>query len=111
VIDAVEVRDLRLVHGAHVALDDTTFSCRSGTSVAIVGPNGSGKSTLLNALGGLHAPAAGSVRVLGRYDSPRPAPKVEAVEVCISFRQLKTHLIKTSTPEVGPGVLVFDYGM
>jgi manganese transport system ATP-binding protein len=66
VIDAVEVRDLRLVHGAHVALDDTTFSCRSGTSVAIVGPNGSGKSTLLNALGGLHAPAAGSVRVLDR---------------------------------------------
>lgn len=47
------------------ALAETSFTVRTGETVALVGPSGSGKSTLLDAVLGLVTPAAGRVRIGG----------------------------------------------
>jgi lipopolysaccharide transport system ATP-binding protein len=47
------------------ALRDVTLRVRSGEFLGVLGRNGAGKSTLLRTLGGVYAPASGTVRVAG----------------------------------------------
>ncbi len=49
-----------------LALDDVSFTARTGGITALVGPNGSGKSTLFRAATGVLRPDAGSVLYNGR---------------------------------------------
>ncbi len=61
-----------------VALDDVSFTVRSGELVALIGPNGAGKSTLLRILAGLLLPSRGSARV-AQLDVVRDRPKSRRV--------------------------------
>src|SRR6516225_3288287 len=48
------------------ALAQTSLDVTRGELLCLIGPSGCGKSTLLNVIGGLMAPSAGDVEVLGR---------------------------------------------
>jgi len=62
----LEVRDLSVAYGKHVALDGASLEVGQGKMVAILGANGAGKSSLLGAIGGRVRPAAGDILYRGR---------------------------------------------
>jgi putative ABC transport system ATP-binding protein len=50
-------------HGQVAALDDVSFSVKTGEFASIIGKSGSGKSTLLSLLGALDSPSQGKIIV------------------------------------------------
>ncbi len=62
----VELRDVTVRFGAHVALERVSFRVEEGQFTAIIGPNGAGKTTLLRVILGILRPEEGEVRVLGK---------------------------------------------
>lgn len=57
----LEVRNLSVRYGKHLALDDVSLTVNPGEMVAILGANGAGKSSLLNAIGRRVQPASGTL--------------------------------------------------
>jgi ABC-2 type transport system ATP-binding protein len=77
----VTVNSVTKRYGQLVAVDDLTFSLRSGTVTGFLGPNGAGKTTTLRLLLGLAEPTAGEALVFGRRygELDDPAQRVGAV--------------------------------
>ena len=63
---AVEVKNLRVVRGGRVAVDDVTVQVAAGAITGLLGPSGCGKTTLMRSIVGTQIVAGGSVTVLGR---------------------------------------------
>ncbi len=62
---AVEVDDLTIRYGDHVAVDGLSFRAERGRITALLGPNGAGKTSTVETLEGYRRPSSGTVRVLG----------------------------------------------
>lgn len=69
----IELEDVGFSYGTAAVLRDVSLRVGAGELVCVIGANGAGKSTLLRIIGGLLAPASGSVRCFG--DDPRSAPR------------------------------------
>ena len=72
-MDAVEVRDLRVVRGGTEVLPGLSLTVGAGAVTGLLGPSGCGKSTLMRAIVGVQRIAGGRVRVLGE---PAGSPPV-----------------------------------
>jgi phospholipid/cholesterol/gamma-HCH transport system ATP-binding protein len=61
----IQVRDLSVIYGDHVVLQDVSLDVYRGEILTIAGGSGSGKSTLLRHMIGLSAPQAGKILIRG----------------------------------------------
>ena len=68
----LDVVDLTIRYGPFLAVDSLSISVGAGEIVGIVGPNGAGKSSVVRAIGGLVAPAGGSITFDGHDLSSVP---------------------------------------
>ena len=71
----IEVEHFSYAYGSTRAVDDISFSLKTGEIVALIGPNGAGKSTTMKVLTTLLRPCAGIIRVAG-YDVTKDAQLV-----------------------------------
>ncbi|OMH23300.1 multidrug ABC transporter ATP-binding protein [Tersicoccus phoenicis] len=62
----IQVEHLTKRFGEKVAVDDLSFTVRTGTVTGFLGPNGAGKSTTMRVAVGLDRPTAGSVTFAGK---------------------------------------------
>ncbi len=73
----LEVADLSLHYGRHVALNRVSIRVGKGETVVILGANGAGKSSLLKSIAGLTKPDEGAIVSFdGRVITGRPAHQV-----------------------------------
>lgn len=63
---AIDVRDLTVVRGKRVALDNVSVQIARGTITGLLGPSGCGKTTLMRSIVGTQIVERGTVTVLGR---------------------------------------------
>ncbi len=72
----LEVRDLKVRFGGHLAVDDVSLEAPMGRITGLIGPNGAGKTTAFNACSGLLRPSAGQILLKGvDVSSRQPAAR------------------------------------
>jgi ABC-type branched-subunit amino acid transport system ATPase component len=62
---SLEVVDLSVRYGGHLAVDHVSLSAPVGRLTGLIGPNGAGKTTTFNACSGLLRPTTGKVLLFG----------------------------------------------
>jgi ABC-type branched-subunit amino acid transport system ATPase component len=82
----LEVANVTMRFGGVVAVDDVTFTARTGEVLGVMGPNGAGKTTLFNVISGVQKPTSGSVSLGATRLSGRAVEDVAALGVTRTFQ-------------------------
>ncbi len=78
---AIVVDNLSKHYGAFKAVDDISFTVKSGEVFAFLGPNGAGKSTTAEMIETIRVPTSGTVMVLGMDVTKRKSEIVRRIGV------------------------------
>jgi ABC-2 type transport system ATP-binding protein len=73
----ISIESLTVKYGRFTAVDDVSFTARSGRVTGFLGPNGAGKSTTMRVMVGLTRPTSGSATISGRPFADLPNPGLE----------------------------------
>jgi ABC-2 type transport system ATP-binding protein len=73
----ISIESLTVRYGRFTAVDDVSFTARSGRVTGFLGPNGAGKSTTMRVMVGLTTPSSGRAHIDGRPFADLPNPGLE----------------------------------
>src|SRR4051812_30468408 len=73
----ISIESLTVRYGRFTAVDDVSFTARSGRVTGFLGPNGAGKSTTMRVMVGLTTPSSGRAHIDGRPFAELPNPGLE----------------------------------
>ena len=79
-------RDVRMVFGGVVALENASVEVRPGRVTGLIGRNGSGKSTLFNCLTGFLKPTSGTIELDGRDITGRAPHDIVRAGIARTFQ-------------------------
>ncbi len=85
----LKIEDLSKSFAGLKAVDEVSFSLRTGEILGLIGPNGSGKTTLINVVTGLLPATGGSVSVDGRKTSNKPPHRVARAGIARTFQTIR----------------------
>lgn len=103
--DMVKVSGLRKQYGAHLVLDEVSFTVRQGEIFGVIGVNGAGKTTLLECIEGLRQRDGGQIELTGRVgiqlqDAALPAHIRVKEALALIARWKKTEWKDADDPEL-----------
>ena len=87
----LELKETRKAFGGLVAVNDLSFSMRSGEIVGLIGPNGAGKSTVFNVVTGVLPLTGGQVHFRGKRIDGLSSRQIVPLGVARTFQQV--HLL------------------
>jgi branched-chain amino acid transport system ATP-binding protein len=85
----LDVRGVSKHFGGIRAIEDISFSLKTGTILSIIGPNGAGKTTLFNCLTGFIRPTRGTVVFSGADISRLSADKISRLGISRTFQNIR----------------------
>ena len=100
----IEVRGVKKMFGAYLAVDNLSMDVRRGEIVVLLGQTGAGKSTVLNLIMGTTCPDSGQIRVAG-FD-PYASFKALKGRLSVSFQTDRLLPWRTAVENVELGLLI-----
>jgi branched-chain amino acid transport system ATP-binding protein len=96
----LDARNISVVFGGLVAVDDVSFAIPEGSIVSLIGPNGAGKTTFFNVLTGLYDSTSGSVHFNGEDITGVVPHKIAAGGMARTFQNIRLFGLMTAQENV-----------
>ncbi len=96
----LDAKNISVVFGGLVAVNDVSFTIPEGSIVSLIGPNGAGKTTFFNVLTGLYDSTSGSVHFDGQDITGNAPHKIAAGGMARTFQNIRLFGLMTAQENV-----------
>ncbi|SFA71273.1 MULTISPECIES: sugar ABC transporter ATP-binding protein [unclassified Bacillus (in: firmicutes)] len=100
----LEMKDITIEFPGVKALNEVSFTARTGKVHALIGANGAGKSTLMKVLSGAHHDYSGEILLNGVYINIRTPRDAQTHGIQIVYQEVDTAIVPSLT--VGENIML-----